>query len=354
MRPSVMKRTAASVALTVVATGLPACSPDSGASPAPTATESTTPTLAAPTQSPTATPSADPWVDKRRLNVLILGSDGGPDRHGERTDVVIVASIDTKTGNTALIGVPRNLQHMRFRPGTRMARRYPNGFPDFMFGIYTYAAAHPEVLPGSDAPAADLLKQTIGYNLGVKIDYYAVVNMRGFRDIIKALGGLNIRVTELLLVGRGGRYLTPRLYRNMSSYNTLWYARSRKNTTDYSRMARQRCVLTALVRQTSPRTLMKALPKLMHAGVDSLQTDIPRRLLPAMATLALRVGKAEIMGITLGPPLINGAYPDWGTIRRTVDEAISTSAHASRRPGRAKTTVRGGRLQSTDAVCRFS
>ena len=41
-------------------------------------------------------PSADPWVGKRRLNVLILGSDGGPDRHGERTDVVIVASIDTK------------------------------------------------------------------------------------------------------------------------------------------------------------------------------------------------------------------------------------------------------------------
>jgi len=267
---------------------------------------------------------------------------------------VIVASIDTKTGNTALIGVPRNLQHMRFRPGTRMAHRYPNGFADFMFGIYTYAAAHPEVLPGSGTPAADLLKQTIGYNLGVKIDYYALVNMRGFRDIIKALGGVNIRVTEPLLVGSGGGYLTPRLYRDMSSYNTLWYARSRKNTTDYSRMARQRCVLTALVRQASPRTLMKALPRLMHAGVDSLRTDIPRRLLPAMATLALRVGKAEIKGITLGPPLINGAYPDWGTIRRTVDEAISTSADASRRPGRAKTAVRGGKIQSTDAVCRFS
>ena len=277
-----MKRTAAWVSLTLAASGLAACSPGSGASAAPPAIESIRPSAAAPAPSPTAMPSADPWVGKRRLNVLILGSDGGPDRHGERTDVVIVASIDTKTGNTALIGVPRNLQHMRFRPGTRMAHRYPNGFPDFMFGIYTYAAAHPEVLPGSEAPAADLLKQTIGYNLGVKIDYYALVNMRGFRDIIKALGEVNIRVTEPLLVGSGGRYLTARLYRDMSSYNTLWYARSRKNTTDYSRMARQRCVLTALVRQASPRTLMKALPKLMHAGVDSLRTDIPRRLLPAM------------------------------------------------------------------------
>lgn len=349
-----MRRAVAWVALTLAASGLAACSSGSGASSAPPAIESSAPTAAAPTPSPTPTPSADPWADKKRLNILILGSDGGPDRHGERTDVVIVASIDTKTGNTALIGVPRNLQHMRFRPGTRMARRYPNGFPDFMFGIYTYAAAHPDVMPGSHAPAADLLKQTIGYNLGRKIDYYALVNMRGFRDIVEALGGVRIRVTEPLLVGSGGRYLTPRLYRDMSSYNTLWYARSRKNTTDYSRMARQRCVLTALVRQTSPRTLLKALPKLSHAGVDSLRTDIPRSRLPAMVILALRVRKAEIMGITLGPPLVSGVYPDWRTIRRMVDEAISTSAHASRRPGRAKTAVRGGKLQSTDAVCRFS
>jgi LCP family protein required for cell wall assembly len=348
-----MRRTAAWVALTLAASGLAACSSGSGASPAAPAIASITPSAATPTPSPTATPPADPWKAKRRLNVLVLGSDGGPDRHGERTDVVIVASIDTKTGNTALIGVPRNLQHMRFRPGTRMAHRFPNGFPDFMFGIYTYAATHPAVLPGSDAPAADLLKQTIGYNLGVKIDYYALVNMRGFGNIIKALGGVNIRVTEPLLVGTGGRYLTPRLYRNMSSYNTLWYARSRKNTTDYSRMARQRCVLTALVRQTSTRTLLEALPKLMHAGVNSLRTDIPRRLLPAMATLAFRVRTAEIMGITLGPPLINGLHPDWGTIRRTVDKTISTSADASRRLGRAKTAVRSGKLQSADAVCRF-
>jgi polyisoprenyl-teichoic acid--peptidoglycan teichoic acid transferase len=345
-----MRRTAAWVALTLAASGLAACSSSSGASPAAPAI---TPSAAAPAPSPTATPPADPWAGKRRLNVLILGSDGGPDRHGERTDVVIVASIDTKTGNTALIGVPRNLQHMRFRPGTRMAHRYPNGFPDFMFGIYTYAATHPAVMPGSDTPAADLLKQTIGYNLGVKIDYYALVNMRGFRNIIKALGEVNIRVTEPLLVGTGGRYLTARLYRDMSSYNTLWYARSRKNTTDYSRMARQRCVLTALVRQASARTLLNALPKLMHSGVDSLRTDIPRRLLPALATLAFRVRTAEIMGITLGPPLINGVYPDWATIRRTVDRAISTSADGSRRLGRAKTAVRSGKLQSADAVCRF-
>lgn len=303
---------------------------------------------------PTKTPAPDPWAGKKRLNVLILGSDGGPGRIGERTDVVIVTSIDTRTGNTALLGVPRNMQSVRFKPGTPMARRFPNGFPDFMFGIYTYAAAHPEVIPGSDTPGADLLKQTVGYNLGLKIDYYVMVNMRGFRDLINAVGRVTIRVTQPLLIGSGGRYLTPGLYKHMNAYLTMWYARSRKNTTDYSRMARQRCVLTALVRQVTPTTLLAKLPELMDAGKDSLRTDIPASRLPAMAILAKRVSEAEIMGITLGPPLINDSRPRWDEVKRTVDKAVSTSAHASRKPNRAKTTARSGVLQSTDAVCRFS
>lgn len=344
------RHTAGWVGLALAVSGLVACSHHE-AGQVPTATPSVTTSASA---APTKTPAADPWTGKKRLNVLILGSDGGPGRIGERTDVVIVTSIDTRTGNTALLGVPRNMQYVRFKPGTPMARRFPNGFPDFMFGIYTYAAAHPKVVPGSDTPGADLLKQTVGYNLRLKIDYYVMVNMRGFRDLINAVGRVTIRVTQPLLIGTGGRYLTPRLYKRMNDYLTMWYARSRENTTDYSRMARQRCVLTALVRQVTPKTLLAKLPRLMDAGQDSLRTDIPESRLPAMAILAKRVSKAEIMGITLGPPLINGANPRWGEVKRTVDKAISTSSHASRKPNRIKTTARNGILQSTDAVCRFS
>ena len=56
----------------------------------------------------------DPWEDKPRLNLLLLGGDDAPSREGVRTDTVIVASIDTRTGNTALISLPRNLTFMPF------------------------------------------------------------------------------------------------------------------------------------------------------------------------------------------------------------------------------------------------
>jgi len=45
---------------------------------------------------------ADEAIGKARLNVLLVGSDAGPDRRGTRTDTMMVASVDTRTGRTIL------------------------------------------------------------------------------------------------------------------------------------------------------------------------------------------------------------------------------------------------------------
>ena len=64
---------------------------------------------------------ADPWANTPRVNVLLIGSDAGADRTGVRTDSVILASIDTHTGDAVLFGIPRNLQRVPFPEGTPMA-----------------------------------------------------------------------------------------------------------------------------------------------------------------------------------------------------------------------------------------
>ena len=58
------------------------------------------------------TPAAEA-IAKPRLNILLVGSDAGPDRTGARTDTMMVASIDTRTGRTTLFGAAA--QH-RLRP----------------------------------------------------------------------------------------------------------------------------------------------------------------------------------------------------------------------------------------------
>jgi hypothetical protein len=65
----------------------------------------------------------NPWEGRPRLNVLLLGGDSGADRVGVRTDSVTLASIDTNTGDTVLLGLPRNLQHAARPRGRPLPRR---------------------------------------------------------------------------------------------------------------------------------------------------------------------------------------------------------------------------------------
>ena len=365
IRPWLAAGPAGLLAATLMLTGCSDASADRSAIPVPsTSTATLAPT---PTRSPQPTPTrtADPWARRPTYTILFLGGDGGPNRRGVRTDSVIVGVVDTKTGNTTLIGVPRNLQRVRFRPGTPMAHRFPGGFPDFMFGIYTYAQAHPAVVPGSKHPGADLLKDTMSYNLGVRIDNYVLVNMAGFIRLINALDGVQVRVLERIPIGGqksldGTRilsyphdYLKPGLYRHMTGRQTLWFSRSRFGSTDYARMARQRCVLGGLVRQIKTRAGLAVFARLTPPRGGVLHTDIRAGMLRDLATLGERIRSAEITGITLGPPLINGANPDWAKIRSRVRTAIVRTRHAHPDRTRARVAARSGQLQSLDSVCRY-
>jgi len=48
-------------------------------------------------------------VGAERITILLAGGDAGPGRGGLRTDTMMVATLDTKTGKAALFGFPRNL-----------------------------------------------------------------------------------------------------------------------------------------------------------------------------------------------------------------------------------------------------
>ncbi len=88
----------------------------------------TKPTLGNTQTTPGQPKPQDPWAGKPRLNILLLGGDAGPGRVGTRTDTVILASINTKTGDTALISLPRNAARMPFPSRSPLHKYYPYGF----------------------------------------------------------------------------------------------------------------------------------------------------------------------------------------------------------------------------------
>ncbi|MFB9678848.1 LCP family protein [Streptosporangium vulgare] len=283
----------------------------------------------------------DPWAGRGRVNILLLGGDADTHRVGVRTDSINVASVDVKTGNTVLLSLPRNLENVRFVPGSPMAKRFPTGFrlpanpdgsrEDLLFAVWEYADSHPEIFGGRKGQGTKTLVDTVGYTLGLKIDWYALVNMWGFARLIDAIGGVTLTVPQDVVFGKYDEGLVKAGTRKLRGADAMWFARSRTNSDDYTRMGRQRCVLGALLSQSDPATVLSRFNQVALATKELLRTDIPRPMLEHLVPLALKVKNAKVTSVQFVPPLINTGYPDWSKIRTVTAKALRASA-VTRRP----------------------
>ncbi|MFC4913987.1 LCP family protein [Actinomadura gamaensis] len=281
--------------------------------------------------------TSDPWNGQSRVNVLLLGSDSAYDREGTRTDSMTVASVDTKTGETVLVGMPRNLEHFQMPPGPARDR-FPDGFtgdgpetPGLLNEVFQYAEDHPDMVPGvaKNHRGPTLLKQTIEGILHQRIDYYIMVDMFGFADIVDAMGGVKIKITQPIPYGLQGGVLQPG-DRVLHGKEALWYGRSRTDSDDYTRMGRQKCLLRAIARQADPTTVLTKFDKLADATKRAISTDIPQELLPALVKLSEKVKDgAQISTLAFVPPLISTGNPDFALIRRLAAKAMGSDATPS-------------------------
>jgi LCP family protein required for cell wall assembly len=289
-----------------------------------------------------------PWDGRTRVNILLLGGDWQPDRVGVRTDSMNLASVDVRTGNTVLLSLPRNLENVRFPPGSPLRRRFPTGFrlpanpdgsrEDLLFAVWEYAETHPELFGGRKGMGPETLKETIGYTLGVDVDWYALVNMWGLARIIDALGGLTLTVPTDVVFGKNNEGLVKAGTRKLRGADAMWFARSRTFSDDYTRMGRQRCVLDAMLQQADPATVLLRFNELAKASKGMFRTDIPRAMLPNLVPLALKVRGAVVTGVQFVPPLINTGNPDWARIRKLSAKAIRDSVPRPATPTPAATT----------------
>ncbi len=307
---------------------------------------------------PTAVPikHEDPWNSRERVNFLLVGGDGAGNREGVRTDSMTVASVHVATGNTVMFSLPRNLQHVRFPPGTALGRQFPNGFmrelPNggLLNEVWQYGEEHPEVVAGKDGQRGPkALMEAIGYTLNLKIDYYALVNMFGFAHLVDAIGGLKIRVERD--VPWGGLYGTAGTikagYRTLSGEEALWYGRSRVGSDDFSRMSRQRCVIGAFAQQATPSVVLTNFVKIANVAKRMAKTDIPRELLGPLTELALKVKNARITSLQFVPPEFYSGSPDWQKIRLATAKALRQSTQPSRRAQAAGVTASPGTSGAT-------
>jgi LCP family protein required for cell wall assembly len=283
-----------------------------------------------------------------RYNVLLLGGDSGADRWGLRPDSLSVASIDAETGETVLFGLPRNMLNFPFPKGSIMDEQFPDGYDCGqeceLNSLATWAADHKPLFKGFANPGVEATKEGVEGITGLEINYYAMVNLQGFEKLVDAVGGVTLTVRDPIPIGGIGSPVTGHIKpgkRKLSGFETLWFARSRVEADDYSRMARQKCVMNAMLQQLSPQTVVMNFEKIAKASEALITTDLPKSEVDRFAELALKARSLPVRTVSFVPPMISTGNPDIEKIHAVVKTAIDRSEgkKSTKKPTKASKTA---------------
>lgn len=290
----------------------------------------------------TAGPS-EPPVDGR-YNILLLGGDAGADREGMRPDSTSVVSIDADTGKADIIGLPRDLEHAPFPADSPLNAVYPNGYGynntcdvDVcqLNSIYTEVELkspemYPNAVEAGSEPGIEAMRDAASGVTGLTIQYYVLIDMEGFSQLIDALGGVDINVEERLPIGGQLEDLSDVEgwvepgQQHMDGFTALWYGRARHGSSDYDRMARQRVLQEAILQQFNPTNVLTKFQGVAQAGEQVVKTDVPQGMLGYFTNLATKTQKLPVGSVELVPDNgIDPTEPDYDYIAELIDAALN-------------------------------
>ena len=282
-------------------------------------------------------------------NLLIIGTDErvGYPGEGVRGDTLIVAHYDTLGRWVNLLSIPRDTQVDLADVGTtKINVAYGQG--------YARAAAlyRPDTSPqqGGMALAAQTVESLLKLpDRGQHVNYIATINFDGFARIIDALGGVTIDVPRAI---HDDEYPTPDFgvmtvdfqpgVQHMDGEQALIYARTRHDSSDFDRGARQQQVMRAIVdeaKRKGPIGLMLAMPKLREGLRGAITTTMPidrPDMLLGLLWLASGLNPDEIGQARLSPEIDPG-YQELGSnlvwsdvgIRAATDALLTRPAPAA-------------------------
>lgn len=272
-----------------------------------------------------------------RINILVLGVGGEGHEGANLTDTIILVSVDPKTKQVGMLGIPRDL--LAPIPGYGY-RRINNA----------YAFAE-EVRSGSGGALA---KKVVGDVFGLEVNYFITVDFNGFKQLIDDLGGVTVDVEK----GFTDPYYPTENFKtqvvsfeagrqSMDGSQALAYARSRHGTngegSDFARSKRQQNLIMA-VRDKSLSLGVIANPakllRIYQTFSDHISTDFESWEVLRLANMIKDVRQDKIVRKTLEeapygplvPRMIEGAFvllPEsgsWDEVRSTAQN-IFTSAN---------------------------
>ena len=220
------------------------------------------------------------------MNIVVIGSDSRADGYTYGLgDAIRLVRVDFMTPKVTVLEFPRDLwveiphiaDNLNGQDHEKLNQAYLYGQPGF--GYWD----DPSGGPG-------LLSLTLAQNFGVQSDHYTAINMRTFVNVVNALGGIDITLSEesdaqLFGLAVGANHL--------NGDEALRVARNRENGT-FGRAGNQNIVLCGLLKKlTSPGVVTK-IPQLIQSFQGSILTDFTPEQLGQLACLGTHLPPGNI------------------------------------------------------------
>jgi len=226
-----------------------------------------------------------------RFTILLLGSDSRPSHPGVRTDTIMIASVDPKTGKAAAVSIPRDTVNFPLSSSRRFGSK--------INALYAYLARSSKT-PGTQ------MRKIVGKTLGIEIDAYVIVGFDAFRNLVNTVGGLRVYVAKTfydysysIRKGHHGFGL-KKGWHTLRDLTALAFARTRHADSDYARARRQQQLVAAAVTKVKSLGLIR-LVGLIAASKGLIKTDLPLAYAPLIYTMVSRANLAHAKQTVFGP-----------------------------------------------------
>jgi LCP family protein required for cell wall assembly len=242
-----------------------------------------------------------------RINILVMGLDRRPSDGGDptRTDTMFVMSVDPSAHTARGLAMPRDLYvNIPSKTGNSTYKDRINT---------VYEVGELQKYPGG-GPA--LAKQVVGKLLGIKINYYVLVDFQGFKKVVDLLGGIDVDVPAPGLndpyyseTEKPGDYY-PCVFKegvhHMTSSDALCYARSRNYSPggDLDRILRQQRIVYAVMKKATDLHVLADPGNVLNLWKryrDTIVTDLNDIQIPGYAKMAASIDPDQLAFLSVGP-----------------------------------------------------
>ncbi|MEB8209915.1 LCP family protein [Staphylococcus succinus] len=175
-------------------------------------------------------------------------ADGG----GQRSDTIMVLSINPQKKTTEIVSIPRDTQAEIVGKGTteKINHAYAYGGPD-------------------------MAVKSVEKLLNVPIDHYATIDMDGMQDMIDTVGGID--VTSNATFSYDGQQFNEGEKTHMDGQQAMAFIRSRKEEGaggDFGRQERQQIVVEGLANKLTSVSSIPQFNSIMNHIKDNVKTDL--------------------------------------------------------------------------------